>query len=106
MFAWLEKQGEMDIEKPITIGKCKLTGKAAELAKEVTPESLDEAKKKLLAEEELVKQGKEEMLAEVCEYIKENLYQAWVNTNNRNTYRSQSTELFIKNLKKAMEDKE
>lgn len=49
----IEKQGEMDIEKPITIGKCKLTGKAAELAKEVTPESLEEAKKKLIAEEKL-----------------------------------------------------
>ncbi len=51
-----------------------------------------------------VKQGKKEMLDEVCEYIKENLYHAWINTNNGNTYRTQSTELFIKNLKKAMEE--
>lgn len=43
----------ISIEKPITIGKCKLTGKAAELAKEVTPESLEEAKEKLNAEEKL-----------------------------------------------------
>lgn len=47
--------------------------------------------------------GKKEMLERVCEYIKENLYHAWINTNNGNTYRTQSTELFIKNLKKAME---
>ena len=54
---WLEKQGE----KPITIGKCKLTGKAAELAKEVTPESLEEAKEKLNAEEKLNQHLNEEI---------------------------------------------
>ena len=51
-----------------------------------------------------VKRGKKEMLEAVCEYIKENLYHAWINTSNGNTYRTQSTELFIKNLKKAMEE--
>ena len=52
-----------------------------------------------------VKQGKQEMLEEVCKYIKEKLYHAWINTSNGNTYRTKSTELFIKNLKKAMEGK-
>lgn len=40
-------------EKPIKIKKRHLTGKAADLAKEVTPESLEEAKEKLNAEEKL-----------------------------------------------------
>lgn len=53
-----------------------------------------------------VEQGKKEMLENVCEYIKENLYHAWINTNNGNAYRTQSTELFIKNLRKAMEEKQ
>lgn len=48
--------GKSLIEKPLTIGKCKLTGKAAELAKEVTPESLEEARKKLIAEEKVNRQ--------------------------------------------------
>lgn len=40
----------MDKKKPIK--KRHLTGKVAEIAKEVTPESLEEARKKLIAEEE------------------------------------------------------
>lgn len=40
---------DMDKEKPIKIKKRHLTSKAAELAKEVTPESLEEARKKLIA---------------------------------------------------------
>lgn len=46
----LEKQGEMDIEKPITIGRRQLTGKAKELYDNLDAESLAETKKKMLAE--------------------------------------------------------
>jgi hypothetical protein len=38
-------------EKPTEIKKRRLTGKAAELAEEVTPESLEETRKKMIAEE-------------------------------------------------------
>ena len=62
IITWLEKQGEIELEKPITIGKRQLTGKAAELAKEVTPESLEETKEKMLAETSKWTEEDEKML--------------------------------------------